>query len=119
MVRPLLRKAVMKTYVAEINSEAIFAFRAETDDDARQKMNDEIQLGLQGFAGLLRENGEVLWDGESEIETRLATEDEHARWNRALDAGSGGQQIDPTASDDPNAFVAYLIPVKPVNVEPA
>ncbi len=116
MVRPLLRKAVMKTYVAEINGEAIFAFRAETDDDAHEKINDEIQLGMKGFTGLLRENGEVLWDGESEIKTRLATEDEHECWSRALDAQSGGQQIDPTASDDPNAFIAYLIPV--TNVEP-
>jgi hypothetical protein len=122
MVRPMQRKAAMKTYVTEINGEAIFAFRAETDEDAHQKMNGEeggIQLGLNGFAGLRRENGEVLWDGESKIETRLATEDEHERWSRARDAESGGQQIDPTASDDPNAFVAYLIPVKPMDVEVA
>jgi len=82
-------------------------------------MNDEIQLGLKGFTGLLRENGEVLWDGESEIKTRLATEDEHERWSRALDTDGGGQQIDPTASDDPNAFIAYLIPMKAADVEPA
>lgn len=109
----------MKTYVAEINGEAILAFRAETDDDARQKMNGEIQRDRNGFAGLLRENGEVLWDGESEIETRLASDDEHGRWCQARDAESGGQQIDPITSDDRNAFIAYLISVRPVDVEPA
>jgi hypothetical protein len=126
MVRPLQRKAAMKTYVAEINREAILAFRAETDEDAHQKMNGEegsIPLGLNGFAGLLRDNGEVLWDGESEIETRLATEDEHERWSRALDAEIGaaldGRPIDPTASNDPNDFVAYLIPTKRLDAEAA
>jgi hypothetical protein len=115
---------VMKTYVAEINGEAVMAFRAEDDDDAYCQVNEEnggVQLGLNGFVGVLRADGGVLWDGETPIETRLATQAEHERWQKARDAEIGsaydGKQIDPDFGDDFDDFCAYLIPVKPVDDE--
>jgi hypothetical protein len=112
----------MKTYVAEINGEAILAFRAEDDHDAHQIVNEEdggVQVGLNGFSGLLRENGDVLWDEQTVIKTRLATKDEHERWLKARDAETGsayeGKQIDPDFHDDPNELMVYLIPTRAVD----
>jgi hypothetical protein len=112
----------MKTYVAEINGEAIIAFRAEDDNGAQQMVDAEdggVRLGLNGFSGLLRENGDVLWDGTTEIRTRVATEVEHERWVKALAAETGstdeGKQIDLEAGDDPDDLIAYLIPVHSVD----
>jgi hypothetical protein len=112
----------MKTYVAEINGEAIVAFRAEDDDEAQQMVDEQdgdVQVGLNGFSGLLRENGDVLWDGATEIKTRVATEVEHERWAKVLAAETGsaneGKQIDLEAGDDPNDLIAYLIPVHSVD----
>jgi hypothetical protein len=112
----------MKTYVAEINGEAILAFRAEDDSDAYAIVNEEnggLQLGLNGYSGLRHADGRVLWDDEAEIKARLATDDEHDRWLKARDAETGsacdGKQFDPDFPDDPDDFMAYLISVKPVD----
>jgi hypothetical protein len=70
----------IKTYVAEINGEAIIAFRAEDDDHANAIVNDEdggLRSGHNGLSGLLRADGSVLWDGETEIKARRATDAEH------------------------------------------
>jgi hypothetical protein len=106
----------MKTFVAEINGEAVIAFRAEDHEEAVAIVNEEnggLQLGLNGYSGLLRADGKPLWDGESEITARRATEDEHKRWLRARDAALGdaaeGGAIDPTMGDDPDDFAVYLI----------
>src|SRR5215813_14392155 len=98
----------MKTYVAEINGEAIMAFRAEDDDHTHEIVKEKdggLQLGLNGFSGLLRADGRPLWDGQSEIRARLATDEEHQRWLKARDAETGeGKQIDPSMDDDPDDF---------------
>jgi hypothetical protein len=95
---------------------------AEDDDEAHQMVDEEdggVRLGLNGFSGLLRENGDVLWDGATEIKTRVATEVEHERWVKALAAETGsaneGKQIDLQAGDDPDDLIAYLIPVHSVD----
>jgi hypothetical protein len=95
----------MKTYVAEINGEAIVAFRATGDDDANAMINDdngELQQVLNGFSRLFRADGSPLWDGQSEIRTRPATEAEDESWHEASDA------------DALNAGNVYLIPVKSI-----
>jgi hypothetical protein len=114
-------RSIMETYVAEIDGQAIIAFRAEDDDEAYDIVNEEnggIQLGLNGFSGLLRADGKVLWDGESAIIARRATEDEHKQWLKGLDAGIGkateGAPID-LSVDDPDDCNVYLIPVIPVD----
>lgn len=105
----------MRTYVAEINGEAIVAFRAEDDDQAYDIVNNVeggIQISLLDFD---RADGDVLWDGATEIVARRATVIEHAKWLRALkqstrEAAESGF-IDRGMRDDPDDFCLYLIPI--------
>jgi len=104
----------MRTYVAEIDGEALIAFRAESDNDAYHIVNEtngDLQLGLNGFSGVVRVDGNPLWDGETEIKVRPATEGEDKIWLDARDAEFGeGKQIDRSTGDDPDALNVYLIP---------
>src|SRR2546422_9108336 len=93
----------MRTYVVEINGEAIIAFRAEGDNDAYHIVNEtngDLQLGLNGFFGVVRIDGNLLWDGETEINVRLATDSEDKIWLDVRDAEFGGsKQINPSMGD--------------------
>jgi hypothetical protein len=104
----------MRTYIAEINGEALIAFRAKGDHEAYDIVNEkngDLQLGLNGFNGVVRPDGSPLWDGEMEIKVRQATDDEHETWREALDAETGeGKQIDPSIGGDRDALNVYLIP---------
>jgi hypothetical protein len=114
----------MKTYVAEINGEAVMAFRAIDDDDAHDLASDEdgdLQLSLNESSGVVREDGSPLWDGKSEIKVRRATEAEDQDWRTARDAeiedADEGELIDSEIEDDFDDFNVYLIPVKSVDDE--
>jgi hypothetical protein len=114
----------MKTYVAEINGEAVMAFRAMDDDDARDLASDEdgdLQQSLNESSGVVREDGSPLWDGKSEITVRRATEAEDEDWQAARDAeiedAEEGELIDSEIEDDFDDFNVYLIPVKSVDNE--
>jgi hypothetical protein len=101
----------MKTYVAEIDGEAILAFRAENDEAARRIIGEEdagLEFVLRGYSGLLRADGRVLWDGTSPIRHRLASPQEHELWLtlRSARLGSG---------DDPDDWVVYLVPVRSID----
>jgi hypothetical protein len=103
----------MKTYVAEINGEALIAFRAEGDNDAYHIVNEtngDLQLGLNGFFGVVRLDGNPLWDGKTEIKVRPATDSEDEIWLDARLAEFGvNKQINPSMGDDPDALNVYLI----------
>src|SRR5260221_1666860 len=86
----------MEIYVAEINGEAIMAFRAEDDVGALAFVNEENGAFQLGLSDVVRTDGKPLWDRESTISPRLATAAEHDQWLKALNA------------DDLNV---YLIPV--------
>jgi hypothetical protein len=107
-----------RTHVAEINGEALIAFRAKGDDEAHDIINEKngyLQLGLNGFNGVVRPDGSPLWDGETEIKVRPATDDEHETWREALGAETGeGKQIDPSMGGDRDAFNVYLVPTSAV-----
>jgi hypothetical protein len=114
----------MKTYVAEINGEAVMAFRAMDDDDAKDLVSDEagdVQQSLNEDSGVVRANGSPLWDGKSEIIARPATEAEDDSWRKARDAEIGdadeGEPIESEIEDDFDDFNVYLIPVKSVDGE--
>jgi hypothetical protein len=114
----------MKTYVAEVNGEAVMAFRAMDDEDAHDMVSDEdgdLQQSLNESSGLVREDGSPLWDGKSEIIARPATEAEDESWREARDAEIGeadeGEPIDSEIEDDFDDFNVYLIPVKPTDDE--
>jgi hypothetical protein len=73
----------VKTYVAEIDGEAVLAFRAENDDAAGHVIREEnsgFQIVVRGHSGLLRVDGRPLWDGTSPIRHRLASPQEHGLW---------------------------------------
>ncbi len=123
----------MKTYVAEINGEAVIAFRAMDDDDAHDMVSDEdgdVQQSLDESSGVLREDGSPLWDGKSEIKVRPATEAEDQEWREARDADEHDPEDEPKeepieseteddseVEDDSDGDVVYLIPVKEVDDE--
>lgn len=109
----------MKTYVAEINGEAVVAFRAMDDDDAHDMVSDEdgdLQQSLSESSGMVRADGSPLWDGKSEITARPATEPEDQAWRKARDAeiesADEGEPIDSELEDDFDDFTVYLISVK-------
>lgn len=109
----------MKTYVAEINGEAVVAFRAMDDDDAHDMVSDEdgdLQQSLNESSGMVRADGSPLWDGKSEIIARPATEAEDESWRKARDAeiesADEGEPIDSEFEDDFDDFTVYLISVK-------
>jgi hypothetical protein len=82
----------MRTHVAEINGEALIAFRAKGDDEAHDIINEkngDLQLGLNGFNEMVRPYGSPLWEGETEIKVRPATDDERETWREVLDAEAG------------------------------
>jgi hypothetical protein len=111
----------MKTYVAEINGEAVVAFRAMDDDDAWDIVSDEdgdLQQSLNESSGMVRADGSPLWDGKSEIIARPATEAEDESWQKARDAeiasADEDEPIDSELDDDFDDFTVYLISVKSV-----
>jgi hypothetical protein len=110
----------MKTYVAEINGEAVVAFRAADDDDARDMVSDEdgeLQESLSEDSGVVRTDGSPLWDGKSEIIARPATEAEDQSWREARDAEiEDADEGEPIESEIEDEFV-YLISVKPADDE--
>jgi hypothetical protein len=109
----------MKTYVAEINGEAVLAFRAMDDDDANDMITDEdghVLESLDESSGIVRADGNPLWDGNSEVIARPATNAEDESWRKARDAEIGnadeGEPIDSEIEEDFDDFNVYLIPVK-------
>jgi hypothetical protein len=111
----------MKTYIAEINGEAVVAFRAMDNDDAHDMVSDEdgdLQQSLNESCGIVRADGSPLWDGKSEIIARPATQAEDESWRKARDAeiesADDGEPIDSELEDDFDDFTVYLISVKSV-----
>jgi hypothetical protein len=101
----------MKTYVAEIDGEAILAFRAENDDAAERVVGEEdggFRIVVRGYSGLFRVDGRPLWDGTKPIRYRLALPQEHGLWLTLRSARTG-------SPDDPDDWVVYLIPVVSVD----
>src|SRR5258707_3186294 len=111
----------MRTYVAEINGEALIACRAKGDtvaDDIINEKNGDLRRGLNGFNGVVRPHGGPLWDGETEVKVRPATDDEHETWRDALYAETGeGKQIDLSMGGDRDALNVYLIATSAVEGE--
>src|SRR5260370_30629623 len=94
----------MRTEFAEIKGEAVIAFRAKGYKEAYyiiSEKNGELQRWLNCFNGVVRPHCDPLWDGETEVKVRPATDDEHETWRDALYAETGeGKQIDPSMGGD-------------------
>ena len=98
----------MKTYVASIGGNAVLAFRAEDDDNARAMIDDQeggIRSDLKARVGA---EGNPLWDGKSAIQAQEATAAQHAEWEQSRDQAISDDEIDLDAGDDPDEWSVYL-----------
>ena len=82
----------MKTYVAEIDGRAVLAFRAENEREADAWLKSSE--AVLDYLAVLENEGRPLWDGESEISVRYASNAETALWRqraaeRAVPPGAG------------------------------
>src|SRR6478752_3248060 len=99
----------MKTYVACIGGQAVLAFRAEDDDNARAMIDDQ-QGGIRSdLKALVGADGRPLWDGKSALQVREATAAQHAEWEQSRDQAISDEEIDLDAGDDPDEWSVYLM----------
>ena len=96
----------METYVLEVAGEPVMAFRAEDEEEAQELVHgEESENGIKTtLLEYLREGGQPLWDGVSELTVRSATAEEHQEWQTSRDDAI-------EAGDDPDGFDAFLIPI--------
>ena len=98
----------MKTYVASIGGNAVLAFRAEDDENARAMIDNQeggIRSDLEVLVGA---EGKPLWDGKSAIQAQEATAAQHAEWEQSRDQAISDEEIDLDAGDDPDEWSVYL-----------
>jgi len=105
--RPPGRKS-LKTYVACVGGEAVLAFRAEDDDEARAMIDDQEGGMRSDLKALVGADGKPLWDGKSAIQAREATAAQHAEWEQSRDQAISDEEIDLDAGDDPDEWSVYL-----------
>jgi hypothetical protein len=101
----------MKTYVAIIGGQAVLAFRAEDDDEARAMIDDQQGSMRSDLKVLVGTDGKPLWDGKSAIEAREATGAQHAEWEQSRDQAISDGEIDLDARNDPDEWNVYLMGV--------
>ncbi len=88
----------MTIYVAEINGEALIAFRADDDEEARAMADDSDGDVRGALLEVVRVDGTPLWDGTAVIGVRAASDVERAQWQAEADG-------------DNDEFEVFLIPV--------
>ena len=98
----------MKTYVAGIGEEAVLAFRAENDDEAKEMIEDDQGSIRSDLKVLVGRDEKALWDGKSTIRLREATAAQHAEWEQSRDQAIADEEIDLDAGDDPDEWSVYL-----------
>ena len=99
----------MQTYVASIGGQAVMAFRAEDDDQARTIVDDPDGSMRSDLRVLVGSDGKPLWDGKSAIAVREATAEQHAEWEQSRDQAIADGEIDLDAGNDPDEWNVYLI----------
>jgi len=99
----------MNTYVAIIGGEAVLAFRAEDDDEARAMIDDQEGSMRSDLKVLLGADGKPLWDGKSAIEAREATAAQHAEWKQSRDQAISDGEIDLDAGNNTDEWNVYLM----------
>ena len=93
----------MRTYVVEIGGKAALAFRAETDNEAEDAVEDEdgLRSDLRALTG---PEDKPLWDGKSPVAVRRASAAEHAEWEQSRDQAITDGEIDLDAGDNPDEW---------------
>jgi hypothetical protein len=103
----------MKTYVASIGGNAVLAFRAEDDDQARAIVDNPEGSMRSDLQVLVGADGKPLWDGKSAIRVREATPAQHSEWEESRDQAISDGEIDLDAGNDPEEWNVYLISAPP------
>jgi hypothetical protein len=103
----------MHTYVARIGGNAVLAFRAEDDHQARAIVDDPEGSMQSDLKVLVGAEGKPLWDGKSDIQVREATPEQHAEWEQSRDQAIIDGEIDLDAGNDPDEWNVYLISIPP------
>lgn len=98
----------MKTYVPCIGGDAVLAFRAEDDDEARAMIDDQEGGIRSDLKALIATDGNSLWDGKSAIQAQEATAEQQAEWEQSRDQAISDEEIDLDSGDDPDEWNVYL-----------
>jgi hypothetical protein len=98
----------MRTYVVIAGGQAVLAFRAEDDDQARAMIDEPDDSMRSDLKVLVGRDGKPLWDGKSAIEVREATSAQHCEWEQSRDQAITDGEIDLDAGDDPDEWNVYL-----------
>jgi len=99
----------MNTYVAIIGGQAVLAFRAVDDDQARAMINNQEGSMRSDLKVLVGADGKPLWDGKSAIQVREATAAQHAEWKQSRDQAISEGEIDLDARNNPDEWNVYLM----------
>ena len=93
----------MKTYVAEIDGRAIFAFRAVSDAAAQAWL--DIHAVMRHTLERVMSGGRRIWDGQAHIIAREASAAEATIWSKLSDEAVAGAAI-----EYPDNITVWLIP---------
>jgi hypothetical protein len=93
----------MKTYVAEIDGRAIFAFRAFSDVSAQAWL--DVHTVMRHRLEQIESDGRRIWDGHTDIVARQASADEDTIWSRLKD-----EAVAEDANAFPDSITVWLIP---------
>lgn len=101
----------VKTYVARIGGSAVFAFRAEDENQARAMVDDPAGNMRSDLQVLVGADGKPLWDGKSAIQAREATPSQHTEWEQSRDQAISDGEIDLDAGNNPDEWNVCLIDI--------
>lgn len=93
----------MKTYVAEIDGRAIFAFRADNDANAQAWL--DIHAVMRHTLETLHSGGHRIWNGRAHILARRASTAEAKIWSKL-----SGNVAEADPFEDANTITVWLIP---------
>jgi len=94
----------MQTYVAEIDGQAIFAFRAVNDANAQAWL--DIHAVMRHTLETVHSGGRRIWNGRAHILARKASAGEANIWSKL---SSNVAEVDPF--EDADTITVWLIPI--------
>lgn len=98
----------MNTYAITIGGQAVLAFRAEDEEQAREMVDDHEGDARSDLTTLVDTDGKPLWDGKTAIHVREASAAQHAEWEQSRDLAISDGDIDLDAGDNPDEWNVYL-----------
>jgi hypothetical protein len=94
---------LMKTYVAEIDGRAIFAFRAVNDACAQAWL--DVHAVMRHRLETLESGGLRIWNGQARITARRADAGEASIWSKLRD-----EVVEVDETEHPDNITVWLIP---------